>query len=179
MPMKFKIISLLFVSFFLLTSVGAQQSNIGVAAEVNFPSGNSSNASAVGLGINLKAEFGLSDKFSLTANGSISNFFGRRFFGAKSPSRSYVPLKAGLKYYTDENFYLEGQVGATLPLDQNGKTGFAWSPGIGTYIKTNGSANKFDVGLRYEGWTTSSMVNSKKLSTFNFIGIRIGYVFGL
>lgn len=176
--MKIRMSTLLLVATLCCTKVVAQQSNVSVGTEINFPSGNSSNTSAVGLGAYLKAELGISDHFSLTANGSVSHFFGRRLFGAKSPSLNYVPIKAGLKYYTDENFYLEGQLGATLPLGHEGKTGFAWSPGIGTFIKTS-SANKFDVGLRYEGWTTSNVINNKKLSTFNFIGIHVGYVFGL
>lgn len=177
--MKFKtLIAFLFASL-VFTTVQAQQSNIGLGGEINFPSGNSSNASAIGLGGYLKAELGLSSKFSLTASGSISNFFGKRFFGAKSPSRAYAPVKAGLKYYTTENFYLEGQLGAAIPLNQGVKTGFAWSPGIGTYLKTRGSDNKIDIGLRYEGWTSTSVVNSNKTTTFSFIGIRLGYAFGL
>lgn len=177
--MKFKTLIFFLLSISIFTVASAQQSNIGLGTEINFPSGNSSNTSAVGLGGYVKAELGLSTKFSLTASGSITNFFGRKLFGAKSPSRVYVPVKAGLKYYTDENFYIEGQLGASIPLNEGGKTGFAWSPGIGTYIKNRGSANKFDIGLRYEGWTSSSVINSSKSTTFNFIGIRLGYVFGL
>ncbi len=177
--MKFRILLVFLFTVSIFTAVNAQQSNIGFGTEVNFPSGNSSNASAVGLGGYVKAELGLSPKFSLTANGSVTNFFGRRFFGAKSPSRVYAPVKAGFKYYTDENFYVEGQLGAAIPISHDGKTSFAWAPGIGTYIKTRGSANKFDIGLRYEGWTSSSVVNTNKSTTFSFIGIRLGYVFGL
>lgn len=167
-----KIKSLILI-LFLTTSIlksNAQQATLGFGPEVSLPSGNSSNISAVGLGGFVKAEIDISEKLSLTAQGSLTSFLGKNFFGAQTPTITYIPVKAGLKYYTSPEFYFEGQMGAVMPL--NGKTGssFAVSPGLGAYVNKKGAAHKVDLGLRYESWTKSK---------FNFITIRVGYLFGL
>lgn len=176
--MRFLIVALFSLFFF---SAKAQQSSISIGTEFNFPSGSSSNVSAIGFGGYLKGELGVSQKFALTANVTGVSFLGRELFGSKTPTLSYFPVKAGVKYYSSENFYLEGQVGVALPVDNYSKRAFAWSPGIGTYIKTRGTANKFDIGLRYEGWTSSRIMipSGTQYTTFSFISARVGYAFGL
>lgn len=167
-----KIKSLVLVLFFatIILKVNAQQATIGLGPEVSFPSGNSSNISAIGLGGFVKAELDVSEKFAVTAQGSLTSFLGKRFFGAKTPTVTYIPLKAGLKYYTSPEFYFEGQMGAVMPLNGKTATSFALSPGLGAYINKKGADHKIDVGLRYESWTKSK---------FNFITFRVGYLFGL
>lgn len=168
--MQFKSLVLIFIFAIITVKANAQQATLGFGPEVSLPSGNSSNISAVGLGGFIKAEIDISEKFALTAQGSLTSFLGKSFFGAKTPTITYIPVKAGLKYYTSPEFYFEGQMGAVMPL--NGKTGssFAVSPGLGAYVNKKGAAHKVDVGLRYESWTKSK---------FNFISVRVGYLFGL
>ncbi len=168
--MKLKFLILTFIIFTLLIKVKAQQATIGIGPEVSLPSGNSSNLSSVGFGGFLKGEIYISEKFAFTAQGSLVSFLGKKFFGTKTPTISYVPVKVGLKYYTSIDFYFEGQAGASLPINGKTSTSFAWSPGLGTYIHKRGGNDKFDVGLRYESWTRSK---------FNFITFRVGYLFGL
>ena len=162
-----KIFSLL---LFVVLVASAQRSNIIIGPEINLPSGNSTNQSPIGYGGYLKAEVGLSQKFSITANGAVVSFLGRRFIGPRQPSISYFPIKAGLKYYTESNFYFEGQLGASFPFNENNKARFAWSPGVGTFIKSKNN-NQLDIGLRYEGWTDKT--------TFGFFSLRAGYAFNL
>lgn len=179
--MKFKaILIILFLAIFF-DEIKAQHYNIAIGPEFNFPSGNSSNVSTVGVGGALKAEIGLSSSFGLTANGGLVSFFGQKYFGVRTPTETSVPLKAGFKYYSSPNFYLEGQVGANIPISGNADLGFIWSPGIGSYINLGNSKNKLDVGLRYEGWSNSRPITltTSKFSTFGFIGLRGAYVFGL
>ena len=57
-----------------------------------------------------------------------------------------------------------------MPINGKTSTSFAWSPGLGTYINKRGADHKLDLGLRYESWTSSN---------FNFITLRVGYLFGL
>ena len=168
MNIKFIILTFFIASFFIRAN--AQQASIGFGPEVSLPSGNSSNVSAVGLGGFVKAEIDISDKFALTAQGSLVSFLGKRIFNAKTPTITYIPVKVGLKYYSSPDFYFEGQVGASFSI--NGKTGtsLALSPGFGTYINKRGADHKIDLGLRYESWTSSK---------FNFITLRVGYLFGL
>lgn len=159
----------------------AQSVRVGLGAELNFPSGNSSNISAIGVGGYLKTEFTLTPKYAITATGSFTNFFGRQMFGVRSETLAYAPVKVGFKYYSSDLFYLEGQVGAAVSLNSNTKTALAWSPGFGTYFMSKKSNNRLDVGLRYEGWTcrSAAISSATSFSTFNFIGLHLGYEFGL
>lgn len=168
--MKIKFLILTFLILTSLIKVNAQQATIGFGPEVSLPSGNSSNISAVGLGGFVKAEIDISDKFALTAQGSLASFLGKKLFGVKTSTITYVPVKAGLKYYTSPDFYFEGQLGAAMPINGKTTTNFAWSPGLGAYINKRGADHKIDLGLRYESWTSSK---------FNFITLRVGYLFGL
>lgn len=166
-----KVLTVLLTVFFC---AHAQRYNIVIGPEISLPSGNSVNKSAIGFGGYLKGEVGLSEKFSITASGGVVNFLGKRFFDQRQPSLSYFPVKAGLKYYTESSFYFEGQLGASMPINGNAKTAFAWSPGAGTFIRSRNSANQLDIGFRYEGWTST---NSN--TTFGFFSLRAGYAFNL
>jgi len=165
--------SLKILSLLLLVVLGAQAQhyNIIIGPEISLPSGNSTNRSTIGYGGYLKAEVGLSEKFSVTGSGALVSFLGKRFFGQRQPTLAYLPVKAGLKYYTESSFYFEGQLGASVPMNGTGKTTFAWSPGAGTFINSRNSKNQLDIGLRYEGWTDRS--------TFGFFSLRAGYAFNL
>ncbi|MES2650092.1 MAG: hypothetical protein V4663_00055 [Bacteroidota bacterium] len=166
-----KIFSLLLLA---VLSVNAQRSNIVIGPEINLPSGNSTNRSAIGFGGYLKGEVGLSEKFSITGSGGLASFLGKKFMGQRAATLSFLPVKAGLKFYTESSFYFEGQLGASLPLNGTAKTAFAWSPGAGTFIKSRNSNNQLDIGFRYEGWTTSDSNTS-----FGFFSLRAGYAFNL
>lgn len=169
--------------FFISTGVKAQRSNIGIGPSIYLPSGNSSNISGIGIGGFLKAEVGLSPKFSLTAQGDLAHFIGKRVrvIGTSIQSITAVPVKAGLKYYTGEDFYLEGQLGAAIPVKGTNKTAFAWSPGIGTFVRNKNNSNYLDFGIRYEAWTSASVsaTNSGSFASFNYFAIRAGYAFNL
>ncbi len=165
----------------LVLSVKAQRSNIVLGPEINLPTGNATNQSPIGYGGYLKGEVGLSEKFSLTASGAITSFIGKRILGPRQPTMSYVPIKAGLKYYTEGNFYFEGQLGASFMVNGSASKAFVWSPGVGSFIKSRNSNNQFDIGFRYEGWTSSGTLNTadKKTAAFNFFSLRAGYAFNL
>ena len=85
-------------------------------------------------------------------------FTGKSSFG-------FVPLKVGVKYYFDQGFFGEGQVGAAISTQSGGGTAFAYAPGIG-YSFPGG----FEAGVRYEGWSkdggTTSQANLRL--AFNF-----------
>jgi len=179
--MKGRALIIVFVSIFCYQQSNAQSYNLSIGPEINIPSGNSSNISSIGFGGGLKAEIGLSQKFSITANGSVVSFLGRKYFGVTSPAETSIPVKAGLKYYTSPGFYFEGQFGVNLPISGNANTGFAWSPGLGTFIKLRNSENKIDIGIRYEGWSSNRLITATnaKFSTFGFIGLRAAYTLNL
>ena len=168
--MYLKSLKIFSVLLFVVLVANAQRSNIIIGPEINLPSGNSTNQSPIGYGGYLKVEVGLSQKFSITANGAVVSFLGKKFIGPRQPTISYAPVKVGLKYYTESNFYFEGQLGVSFPFNENSKARFAWSPGAGTFIKSKNN-NQLDIGLRYEGWTDKT--------TFGFFSLRAGYAFNL
>jgi hypothetical protein len=179
--MYFKGLKIFSVLILLVSSVKAQRSNIVIGPELNLPTGNATNQSPIGYGGYLKGEVGLSEKFSLTASGGITSFMGKKILGPRQPTMSYVPLKAGLKYYTEGNFYFEGQLGASFMVNGNTSRAFVWSPGVGSFIRSRNSNNQFDIGFRYEGWTSSRTLNTaeKNYTTFSFFSLRAGYAFNL
>lgn len=168
----------LFILLFLLgvCTAKAQRYQLVFGPELNIPSGNSTNVSPIGYGGSLKAEIGLTDKYSITASAAAISFLGKKIFGPRQASLNYLPLKLGLKYYTESSFYLEGQLGAALPLSGSKGTRFVWSPGAGTVIKNKNGLSKFDLGLRYEGWNDFNTSNS---ATFAFFSLRAGYIINL
>ncbi|RZK43016.1 MAG: hypothetical protein EOO90_05005 [Pedobacter sp.] len=176
-----KALLIFFVSLVSIFSVKAQRYNLVLGPEVAFPAGQSANQSPIGFGASLKAEVGISEKFSFTGSGAVMSFLGKRFFRQRQPTNSYVPIKAGLKYYTDENFYIEGQIGASLPMNHSGRTAFAWSPGIGSFVKNKRNSSQLDVGLRYEGWVSSSLLTTtgRRYANFGFFSLRAAYAFNL
>src|SRR4051812_21508743 len=174
--MYLKSLKVLAVLGLFVLGAKAQRYNIVIGPELSLPTGNATNQSPIGFGGYLKAEVGLSPKFSITGTGSVVSFLGKKFYGPRAQTLSYLPVKAGLKYYTENNFYFEGQLGAALPLNGTGAARFAWSPGAGTFIRSRTSKNQLDVGLRYEGWTGKSTIST---TTFGFFSLRAGYAFNL
>ena len=63
-----------FVAASLSFSALAQQIKIGLAPEINLPTGNASSISGVGFGGAVKAEIGIADKYAITANGGYNLF---------------------------------------------------------------------------------------------------------
>jgi len=170
------------IACFLLVSLGAraQHYRIGLGAELDFPSGNSVNMSSFGFGTGLKGEVGLSDKLSLTANAGFLHFLGKKFYGPRMQGTNNVPVKLGLMYYADDNFYAEAQAGTHFSSQSNAKNGFAWSLGIGSFLKSS-QRNKIDIGLRYEEWRSSALLipQGTTWSSFNFFSLRAAYAFTL
>lgn len=180
--MKFKIFTFLFfVAVSISLNAQSQQVKIGLAPEINLPTGNASSISGVGFGGSLKAEIALADKYAITANGGYNLFLTKRKLGTKLENIEALPVKLGFKYYPSTDFYVEGQGGAAFHMGASSRTSFVWSPGFGTYFKTGSSNNKLEFGLRYEAWTDTSYGETSTLKTtsFSFIGLKLGYVFGL
>jgi len=166
---------------FSATTLKAQNTtNLSVGAEIGLPSGNFSGISAIGTGASIKLDLPVSNQFALTFNACFMNFFGRRNQVLTVKDLTYIPLKAGLKYYLSEGFYAEAQFGVGLPINEGQKTLFVWSPGLDNIFKLRGKG-LLDVGIRYEGWTSKNdevqFLNSS--SSKGFAGLRVAYTFEL
>lgn len=172
---------LLFIAVSVVFDAQSQQVRLGFAPEINLPTGNASSLSGVGFGGAIKAEIALADRYAITANGGYNLFLTKSKLGTKLANMEAVPVKLGFKHYPSPDFYVEGQAGAAFQIGASSRTSFVWSPGIGTYFKTGSSNNKLEFGLRYEAWTNTSYGAASTLNTtsFSFIGLRFGYIFGL
>ena len=172
---------LLFITVSISFNAQSQQVRIGLSPEVNLPTGNASNISGVGFGGALRAEIAIGDRYAITANGAYNLFLTKSKLGTKLANIEAIPVKLGFKHYPSPDFYIEGQAGAAFHMGASSRTSFVWSPGFGTYFKTGNSNNKLEFGLRYEAWTNTSYgaTSTLKTTSFSFIGLKLGYVFGI
>jgi hypothetical protein len=154
-------------------------SKLGVGADFAFPMGDFGDVYNFGVGGSLNLQAPIASKLNFVGEAGYLSFMGKEYtstFGgvtvtAKAPSVGFVPLKAGLRYFLAENFYAQGQLGASISTESNGKTGFLYTPSVGFEFPV---ADKMaiDFGARYEGWSYSGGTNS-------FIGLRAALNFGL
>ncbi len=82
-------------------------------------------------------------------------------------SRGYIPVKAGIKIFPTERFYISGEVGAGFGTDKGQGTALVYAPGIGVGTNTG-----IDLGLRYEGFAQ----NGNNLA---MVALRVAYGFTL
>ncbi len=152
--------------------------SIQIGPELYFPAGNSSNVRSIGAGLSLKGELALSPDWALTGQGVFTAFRGRKLFGNRQATMISLPLKGGVKYYSGDNFYIEGQLGAALPVRDGGNTTLVWSPGFGSMIRSRHNRSLLDLGIRYEGWTGKARLNSidqSSYTTFSFVALKAAY----
>lgn len=152
----------------------AQKSDRGkfsVGLEGGLPVGDASNISTFTIGGSLKYEQPIAQKLAATVSAGFIYFpyktdvqLDITYLNPDNRGESFVPLKAGLKYWICSSFYGEGQIGAAIATNGGG-TYFAYAPGVGVKVSNNA-----DIGVRYEGWTHNG-------STLGQVGLRIAYSF--
>ena len=142
---------------------GGVKWNIG--AEGALPIGDFSNVYSFIIGGSVKAEIPTATNTFLTLSAGYNLWMVKSglkdLFGS---STGFIPLKAGVKYYSDGKFFLEGQAGIVFSTESGGGHLFVFSPGIG-YTFVGG----FEAGVRYEGWSNGG--------TASQIGLRLGFRF--
>lgn len=142
---------------------------------------------AVRLGFGVSAGLPTNDAYNLALGGDIrlqkdffSNISGTLSAGytnfmlkndAQLPNgnkgRGYIPVKAGIKIFPVERFYISGEVGAGFGTDKGQGTALVYAPGIGIGTNTG-----FDLGLRYEGFTQNG-------NNLDQVALRVAYGFRL
>jgi hypothetical protein len=156
----------------------AQRTTKGsIGFEAGLPVGQADEVYSSVLGGTFKAEFPSSGSKALNYTLTV----GYQSFMVKSEysiikNATYIPIKGGLKYFTSNNFYLEGELGASINTNRyygytGSKTAFLYAPGIGVNFPLAGG-NAFDLGLRYE----SRLEDGGALSQF---ALRLAYKFNL
>jgi len=168
---NFKAIATTFaaIALFFATSAKAQteprgdskDTRLGVGLSLGLPTTDGFNF-AVGGDLRLQKDF-YSNVSGILSLG-YTNFSTE---GENTGSVGFIPLKAGIKVFPLERFYISGEVGAGFGTDSGQKTAFVWAPGIGL-----GFNNGLDLGLRYEEFRTNGFGLGQ-------VALRIAYGFNL
>ncbi len=149
-------------------------SKIGVGADFAFPMGDAGDAYKFGVGGSLNFQAPIASKLNFVGEAGYLTFSGKEVtvmgLTYKQPSYGSVPVKAGVRYFLAENFYAQGQLGASFSTEKGGSTAFVYAPSLGVEFPV---ADKMaiDLGARYEGWSNNG--------TLSFIGVRAALNFGL
>ncbi len=124
----------------------------------------------IGFGGSGKAEVPIAGAASLTVTaGYTSLYFKSSLIGntKSQDAAGFVPLKAGVKYYLSDGFYLEGEAGTAIETNYNKDKLFAFALGPG-FILNTGKNSAIDLGFRYENWGSGRIRQT---------GIRVAYRF--
>jgi hypothetical protein len=150
------------VCMIAISTTNAQQSNLKFQGGVNvgIPAHNLGGTS-LGLGLDLLAHYSLSQQAAITGDVGYSALFGKN--GASTTN--LIPIRAGLRFYPSDNFFVAGKIGAGFISNSGSSvTTTAYSFGIGYKIDT-----KLELGASYDGYS--------KDGTVGLINLRLGYFF--
>jgi hypothetical protein len=156
--------------------------SIGVDAGI--PVGDLKDSHKWNLGGSAQADIPVASQLFVTVNAGYNNIFGKKdvagVSGADVPNIQLLPVKAGLKFFPIQNFYVQGEAGAAFLLNKNEtgndkSTAFVYAPQIGVQFPVSANGNFIDAGIRYEATTkyTSGADDSK----VSFLGVRVAYGF--
>ena len=140
-----------------------------VGAEILFTESKLSATNKTGAGVTIKGEYVFSEHASAIISSGYYFMPGKALLNIKTAAISALPVKAGVRYYFG-TFYGAGEAGAIFFVGNNSRAGFLYSLGMGDKFKLG--KNVFDIGLRYEGWSTADDVSA-------IIGLRDAYEFAL
>lgn len=136
--------------------------NISTGVDLVVPSSSLATTHNVGAGVTLKSEYVFARHVSATV---AASFY--RFPGDEADNLEFIPLLAGLRYYTG-NFYIGAEAGTGIDLNSN-KNGFNYVFSIGDEIIIGHGSNSLDVSIRIHNWNRET--------TQRFYGLRVAYEF--
>ncbi len=141
-----------------------------------------------GTGISMRFDYPINHSFYVTANAGYSIFFptadgqsGQQvILNTTIPGFQTIPLKLGVKWFTGNRFYFQGEVGETLLANKAQlyglySTAFTWSPQVGLLFPLKKRHTYIDGGVRFESF--ASFYNDGAVN--DFWAIHIAYMFNL
>ncbi|MES2418640.1 MAG: outer membrane beta-barrel protein [Bacteroidota bacterium] len=158
------------VALFFSTNVNAQSTpKFGIGLNLGIPT---SENYSFAIGGDLRYQFDIDKQLSVPITAGYTRFMGKEIgnTGADYGDISYIPLKAGLKYFFNESgsgVYGLAEAGAGFGTNSGSGTSFVYSPAIG-YSWSNG----LDLAAKFEGFSKNSM-------NTGYAGIRLAYGFKL
>ena len=170
-----KVFFSLFLTAISFTAVNAQiGSKFGGGINVAVPTGNDN--FSIGAGLDLMGHFGISDNLALTADAGYTALFPKSDF--KGSTYHMIPLRAGLRFYPSESFFLGAKAGLGLlnqkikGFDGTNNSALAYSFGAGYAMDP-----KLEIGVSYDGYSHKEKVSDTKINN-GLVNIRLGYWFG-
>jgi hypothetical protein len=156
---------------------------LSVGVDAGIPTGNLNNGYNWNIGGSVQADIPVVNQLFVTVNAGYnsiqgkSNAFGT---GLTATNIQLLPVKAGLKFFPVNNFYVQGEAGAAFALNKssvgfNNAAAFIYAPQVG-YQFPLGGKSFLDAGVRYEG--SSKFTSGNDNSQVNFVALRVAYAFG-
>jgi hypothetical protein len=158
-----------------------------IGVDAGLPLGNFKDNNRWNLGGSAQADIPvISKQLFVTVNAGYNNVFGKKDVlsingsSLDAPNFNLIPVKAGLKFFPVQNFYIQGEAGAAFLLNKNDvgankSTAFVYAPQVGVQFPISANGNFIDAGVRYEATTKfATGVDESKVS---FLGIRVAYGF--
>ena len=163
--MRKLILLTLFFAFATFKIYAQDEGRVSLGVDAGIPVGAAADNYTFAIGGSLKVENRVND------NALVTLSFGYTSLPAKStliganitpPAAVFTPLKFGLKYKLAGPLHAEAQTGAAFEIRGRRTTRFVYAPGLVCNI------NKFDLGVRYEGWLGNG-------GTISQVALRLGY----
>jgi len=165
------------------TSTKATGIRYSVGVDAGLPTGNLSDTYSWNLGGSLQADIPVASQLFVTVNAGYNNFFGKDVtvagVTASVQNIQLLPVKAGLKFFPVNNFYIQGEAGASFLLNKadvaaNNSAVFTYAPQVGYQFALAGSSY-LDAGVRFEN--TSKLNSNLDDYKLHFISLRLAYGF--
>lgn len=156
--------------FFSVNANAQDTRKFGIGVNAGIPTNDNY---SFAIGGDLRYQFDVSKQLSIPITAGFTSIQGEDItVGTTTISYrvNYIPVKAGLKYFFNDNgsgLYGLAEAGAAFGTDSGGGTQFVYSPALG-YSWSNG----LDLGVKYEGLTSSGANPA-------YVGLRLAYGFKL
>jgi hypothetical protein len=166
------------------TSTGPNGIVLSVGVDAGIPTGNLNNSYNWNIGGSVQADIPvIPHQLFVTVNAGYNSIQGKNNIGGvtglDATNIQLLPVKAGLKFFPINHFYIQGEAGAAFLLNKSDlnddkSAAFVYAPQVGVQFPLGGKSY-IDAGVRYEATTKfNSAIDDSKV---NFFGLRVAYAF--
>lgn len=166
------------------SSTGPNGIVVSVGVDAGIPTGKLNDSYNWNIGGSVQADIPvLPHQLFVTVNAGYNSFQGKNNIGGvqglDATNIQLLPVKAGLKYFPVNHFYIQGDAGAAFALNKSDlgfdkSAAFVYAPQVGVQFPLGGKSY-IDAGVRYEA--TTKFISGVDNSKVNFFGLRVAYAF--
>lgn len=169
------VLALLLGTVFYSFGQTGSTTKLSIGADLGLPVGDANTVYSGVIGASLKLEIPIAPTAFVTVTSGFSDFMVKNTYSAYIKDGTYVPVEVGGKFYFDNTFYFEGDLGASFNVNGNytgPKAAFIYAPMLGITLPSNKQPSAIDLAIRYEG-------RSETGGTVSQVALRVAYRFGL